>query len=96
MAECWSPGSRKPALRDRRNPTRRCHLTNVREHFPAPCGGTARLLDGETASCSLGAVLGLDAVDEQALYDALDWLFGRMPPTTTALRNLGARLSVWL
>jgi hypothetical protein len=27
MAECWSPGSRKPALRDRRNPTRRCHLT---------------------------------------------------------------------
>src|ERR1700694_6231736 len=39
MAECWSPGSRKPALRDRRNPTRRCHLTNALEHFPAPCAG---------------------------------------------------------
>src|SRR6202163_4416782 len=30
---------------------------------------TARLLDDETAGCSLGAVLGLGAVDEQALYD---------------------------
>jgi Transposase DDE domain len=38
---------------------------------------TARLLDGETSNCSLGAVLGLGAVDEQALYDALDWLIGQ-------------------
>ncbi len=37
---------------------------------------TARLLDGETACCSLGAVLGLGGVDEQALYDVLDWLLG--------------------
>jgi hypothetical protein len=40
---------------------------------------TARLLDDETANCSLGAVLGLGlgAVDERALYDALDWLLGQ-------------------
>jgi transposase len=35
---------------------------------------TARVLDGETATCSLGQVLGLGAVDEQQLYGALDWL----------------------
>ena len=35
---------------------------------------TARLLDEETATCSLGQVLGLGAVDEQQLYGALDWL----------------------
>lgn len=35
---------------------------------------TGRLLDGETANCSLGQVLGLGAVDEQDLYAALDWL----------------------
>ena len=34
----------------------------------------ARLLDDETATCSLGQVLGLRAVDEQQLYGALDWL----------------------
>src|ERR1700674_4549879 len=32
---------------------------------------TARLLDDETANCSLGAVLELGAVDERTLYDAL-------------------------
>jgi len=35
---------------------------------------TARVLDDETATCSLGQVLGLGAVDEQQLYGALDWL----------------------
>jgi hypothetical protein len=38
---------------------------------------TARLLDGATANCSLGAVLGLGTVDEQELYGALDWLIGQ-------------------
>jgi Transposase DDE domain len=46
---------------------------------------TARLLDGETANCSLGAVLGLGAVDEQALYDALDWLIGQQDRIEKAL-----------
>src|ERR1700726_363268 len=38
---------------------------------------TARVLDGETANCSLGAVLGLGGVDEQALYKVLDWLLAQ-------------------
>jgi hypothetical protein len=46
---------------------------------------TARLLDGETASCSLGAVLGLETVDEQVLYDALDWLIGQQERIEKAL-----------
>ena len=46
---------------------------------------TARLLDDETAGCSLGAVLGLGAVDEQALYDALDWLLGQQERIEKAL-----------
>src|ERR1700726_2412559 len=41
---------------------------------PASKLATARLLDEETATCSLGQVLGLGAVDEQQLYGALDWL----------------------
>lgn len=40
---------------------------------------TARALDPETASSSLGAVLDLGAVDEAELYDALDWLVERQP-----------------
>src|SRR5436309_14701583 len=41
-----------------------------------PCSklATSRLLDDATASCSLGQVLKLEAVDEQDLYQALDWL----------------------
>jgi len=41
---------------------------------PASKLATGRLLDDETATCSLGRVLGLEAVDEQELYGALDWL----------------------
>jgi hypothetical protein len=44
---------------------------------PASKLAPARMLDDETASSSLGAVLELGAVDEQALYEALDWLMGR-------------------
>jgi hypothetical protein len=46
---------------------------------------TARLLDGETANCSLGAVLELGLVDERALYDALDWLLGQQERIEKAL-----------
>ena len=51
---------------------------------PASKLATARGLDDETATCSLGQVLGLGAVDEQELYEALDWLVGqqeRIEPT---------------
>ena len=41
---------------------------------PASKLATARVLDEETATCSLGQALGLGAVDEQQLYGALDWL----------------------
>jgi Transposase DDE domain len=46
---------------------------------------TARLLDAQTANCSLGAVLGFTAVDEQELYDALDWLIDEQERIETAL-----------
>jgi transposase len=46
---------------------------------------TARVLDGETANCSLGAVLELGAVDEQELYGALDWLVGQQERIEKAL-----------
>ena len=52
---------------------------------PASKLATARVLDGETASCSLGAVLELGAVDEQALYEALDWLIGQQERVETEL-----------
>src|SRR6266851_1678496 len=44
---------------------------------PASKLATARGLDDETATCSLGQVLKLAAVDEQELYEALDWLVGQ-------------------
>jgi len=40
---------------------------------------TARGLDPATAASSLGEALGLGAVDEDQLYDALDWLLERQP-----------------
>ena len=40
---------------------------------PASKLATARQLDAATATSSLGALLGLSAVDEQELYAALDW-----------------------
>src|SRR5205807_5539154 len=43
---------------------------------PASKLATARALDAETAICSLGQMLKLGAVDEQELYEALDWLRG--------------------
>src|SRR5580700_9243818 len=52
---------------------------------PASKLSTARLLDEETATCSLGQVLGLGAVDEQQLYDALDWLIEQQERIEKAL-----------
>jgi Transposase DDE domain len=46
---------------------------------PASKLATGRLLDAETATCSLGEVLALGAVDEQELYGALDWLVEQQP-----------------
>jgi hypothetical protein len=52
---------------------------------PASKLATARVLDGETANHSLGTVLQLGAVDEQALYDALDWLVAHQERIEAAL-----------
>jgi hypothetical protein len=46
---------------------------------------TARALDPATAASSLGEVLGLHAVDEDELYDALDWLLERQPAIEKSL-----------
>ena len=46
---------------------------------------TARALSPETASSSLGTILGLGEVDEDELYTALDWLGERQPAIETAL-----------
>ncbi len=45
----------------------------------------ARALAPETASSSLGPVLGLSEVDEDELHTALDWLGERQPAIETAL-----------
>jgi len=52
---------------------------------PASKLATARALDPATAAHSLGAVLGLGAVDENELYTALDWLAERQPAIEAAL-----------
>ena len=46
---------------------------------------TARALSPATATSSLGAVLGLGVVDEDALYAALDWRHERQPAIETVL-----------
>lgn len=46
---------------------------------------TAKALDPETATSSLGPVLGLGPVDEDELYGALDWLVERQPAIEKAL-----------
>jgi transposase len=52
---------------------------------PASKLATARGLDDDTATCSLGQVLKLGAVDEQELYEALDWLLGHQERIERAL-----------
>src|SRR5215210_2130673 len=46
---------------------------------------TARALSPETAASSLGAIMGLAAVDEDELYSALDWLAERQAAVEAAL-----------
>ena len=52
---------------------------------PASKLATARALDPATAASSLGEALGLGAVDEDELYQALDWLLERQPAIEKAL-----------
>lgn len=52
---------------------------------PASKLATSRMLGDETATCSLGQVLELEAVNEQQLYGALDWLVEQQPRIEKAL-----------
>jgi transposase len=54
-----------------------CALIVARILAPASKLATARGLHEQTASSSLGALLGLELVDEDHLYEAMDWLAGR-------------------
>jgi hypothetical protein len=54
---------------------------------PASKLATARELAADTAASSLGRLLGLGAVDEAALYRALDWLGARQGAIETALAH---------
>ena len=53
--------------------------------MPASKLATAKALSPHTATSSLGEVLGLGEVDEDALYSALDWLYGRQAAIEKAL-----------
>jgi hypothetical protein len=52
---------------------------------PASKLATARCLADDTATSSLGQLLGLGPIDEQELYAALDWLVGQQPRIERAL-----------
>jgi transposase len=52
---------------------------------PASKLATARGLADDTATSSLGQVLGIGPVDEQELYEALDWLVGQQQRIERAL-----------
>jgi len=54
-----------------------CALIVARILAPASQLATARGLHEQTASSSLGALLGLELVDEDHLYAAMDWLLSR-------------------
>ena len=54
-----------------------CALIVARILSPASKLATARGLHEQTATSSLGALLGLDLVDEDHLYEAMDWLLSR-------------------
>ena len=65
LAGVLSQGGRQPA----RTVALCVAMIAARLIDPASKLATARVLNGETASCSLGAVLGLGAVDAEELYD---------------------------
>lgn len=68
-------------LASRRSPERDLVTAMIVERILMPASklATARCLAEQTAINSLGAVLGLDDVDEDHLYAAMDWLLARQP-----------------
>src|SRR5436190_510043 len=77
-----------PELLDARPSRRRdlaLALVVARVIAPAPKLATARGLRAETASSSLGQLLGVDGCDEDDLYAAMDWLGERQDAVEDAL-----------
>jgi hypothetical protein len=62
---------------------------------PASKLATARGLDGETASTSLGQVLDLGEVDERELYATLDWLVGQQARIEKSLARRHLHDGTW-
>jgi transposase len=62
-----------------------CAMIVARILAPASKLATARGLAAQTAISSLGAILELDKVDEDHLYDAMDWLRTRQTPVEDKL-----------
>jgi hypothetical protein len=56
-----------------------CISRSAASSIPHPKLAATRALSPTTAASSLGEVLGLGEVDEDELYNALDWLLGRQP-----------------
>lgn len=54
-----------------------CAMIVARILFPCSKLATARGLDEQTGATSLGEMLGVEAVDEDELYEAMDWLYER-------------------
>ena len=77
----------KRLLSPRRSPQRdRCiALIASRILSPASKLATARTLDGQSATSTLGEELGLDAVEAEDLYEAMDWLVERQARIERAL-----------
>src|SRR5258705_801732 len=73
LVRVLSQGGRQP----HREGTLCIAMIGARLIDPASKLATARGLDDETAICSLGQVLELGAVDEQELYETLDWVMGQ-------------------
>ena len=63
----------------RRSPQRDAVLAMIAQRIidPSPKLATARVLHTDTAQNSLGECLGLDDVDEDDLYHAMDWLLSQ-------------------
>ncbi len=59
--------------------------SRIMETKPRSKLSTARSLRHETATSTLGQVLGVDTADEDELYAAMDWLLARQPRIEQAL-----------
>ena len=72
-----------------------CALIVARILAPASQPATARGLREQTASSSLGTLLGLELVDEDQLYDAMDWLLSRRRGSKTNAQDAICKKDRW-